>query len=170
MEQLNHTELMAAFAQGHRIIGRTSAKHFFPQFDVEVLHVQNDRVTISSVWGGPVDVRPNTPWIEYYVCDVPLPEPHQRLKNLSASMNEDRDKAIEALRQIYCYANVERRLSANESNAAKAAKDYRASDQHAIYQKAMAKICRKVSEVGREVFSIDVTVEVASTGQKEAKE
>lgn len=79
-------------------------------------------------------------------------------------MSEDRDKGIEALRQVYRYADQERRISAQQADEAKAAKDYRANDRHFSYSKAMAKICGKVSDLARRTFLIDVTIEESSTG------
>lgn len=81
-------------------------------------------------------------------------------------MSEDRDKGIEALRQIYRYADQEKRIAARQADEAKAAKDYRASDRHYMYSKAMAKICGKVSALARRTFLVDVTVEESSTGQE----
>jgi hypothetical protein len=70
MEPLNHFQLMAAFIQGQRIIGRTVEGHGYPQVDVEVLDVTVDLVTVRSSWGGVMHVGPNASWISYYACEV----------------------------------------------------------------------------------------------------
>lgn len=83
-------------------------------------------------------------------------------------MSEDREKAIEALRFLYRYADQERRISARQADEAKAAKDYRANDRHFSYSKAMAKVCGKVSDLARRTFLIDVTVEESSSGERKS--
>ena len=75
MNSLNHAELMEAFVQGNRIIGRTRQGQFFPQFEVEVLGVQSDHVTIRSAWGGATNVGADVGWIEYFICNTITPEP-----------------------------------------------------------------------------------------------
>lgn len=77
MEPLNHVELIAAFIQGQRIIGRTVEGHGYPQVDVEVLDVTADLVTVRSSWGGVMHIGPNASWISYYAYDVRKLEPAQ---------------------------------------------------------------------------------------------
>lgn len=75
MEPLNHVQLMAAFIEGQRIIGRTVEGHGYPQVDVEVLDVTADLVTVRSSWGGVMHVGPNASWIRYHACEVRHLEP-----------------------------------------------------------------------------------------------
>lgn len=97
MEPLNHVQLIEAFLQRQRIIGRTVEGHGYPQVDVEVLNVTADLVTVRSSWGGVMHVGPNASWIRYYAYDVrklepvkfrPLPPPPQadpRLAEINTS-------------------------------------------------------------------------------------
>lgn len=81
-------------------------------------------------------------------------------------MSEDREKAIEALRNLYRFVNAECAIAARQADDAKSVKDYRANDRHQSYGRAMAKVRGRVMDLARRSFLIDVTVEESSRGEE----
>lgn len=75
MESMNHTELLAAFADGKRLFGQSPTNRYFPQFEFEVILVREDRVVVRSAWGGTVHIPPNAEGIKYFAWDRDVPAP-----------------------------------------------------------------------------------------------
>ena len=69
-----------------------------------------------------------------------------------------RNNAMEALRDLYNFADREKRIAEEQSVQAKATKDYRASERLLNYAYAMEKVRSKVSSLARTKFKFDVTV------------